>query len=167
MTISARYTNVGTPLTIQDSGGTVACTLSSLAAASGRIAARLDLGAWPRATTYRWSLETAWVSAPVAGESLDAYFGVWDNDTGPASPWGGLAATDSALTITARANLQCFGSVYAETAGTGLCRGGGLVDLMGRYVSFAFYNGSAAKALAAVGTTPTILRLTPVFDEQQ
>jgi hypothetical protein len=59
-------------------------------------------------------------------------------------------------------------STVAQTAGTGLMRGGrkGIV-IPYRYVSFAVYNASAAKAFAAVGTTPAALRLTPRYPQIQ
>lgn len=168
MTTSNLYLDGGgTRITIKDSGGTYVCTLSSLAAVSGRISDRVDLGAWPHAGWYRWGLETAWAANPVANETLDAYFSLWDNDAGPAAPWAGLGASDAALTATQRQNMKFLGSAVAETAGVGLCRGGGLAYLPARYVTFAFYNASAAKALAAVGTTPTIFSLTPIVSQQQ
>lgn len=159
--------NVGTAFTWRDSGGDYAITMSSLAAVSGRIGARGDLGAWPRAYRWRWYLETAWAANPVAGETLDFYLALWDTDT-PGSPWAQVAATDSALTVTQRANLWYIGSTTAETAGTGIMSTGGLIEnISTRYISPVLYNASAAKALAAVGTTPTILRITPLVDEIQ
>lgn len=166
MTASAIKENVGTALTWKDSGGDYAITMSSLAAVSGRIGARGDLGAWPRAPRWRWYLETAWAANPVANETLDFFLALWDTDA-PASPWAQVAATDSALTATQRQNLKFVGSAVAEAAGTGVCSGGGIIRIPARYISPVLYNASAAKALAAVGTTPTILRLTPLFDEAQ
>jgi len=159
--------NVGTAITWRDSGADYAITMSSLAAVTGRIGARGDLGAWPRALRWRWYLETAWAANPVAGEMLDFYLALWDTDT-PGSPWANVSASDSALTASQRGNLWYIGSVTAESAGTGLMATGGIIEnIPTRYISPVLYNASAAKALAAVGTTPTILRLTPLLDEIQ
>lgn len=167
MTTSAIKENVGTTLVWKDSGGDYVITMTSLAAVTGRIGARGDLGAWPRAPRWRWYLETAWAANPVANETLDFFLAGWDNDTGPASPWAQVSASDSALTATQRQNLRFVGSAVAETAGTGICSGGGIIRIPFRYISPVLYNASAAKALAAVATTPTLLRLTPLYDEAQ
>lgn len=160
--------NVGTTLTWKDSGGDYAITASSLAALAGRVGARGDLGAWPRASLWRWYLETAWVSNPIQNETLDFYLSCWDNDTGPANPWGQVGATDSALAAsTVRANLALIGSVTVEAATTNLYSAGGTIIIPARYISPVLFNASNGKALAAVGTTPTVLRLTPIFDEIQ
>lgn len=163
---SALKWNVGTALTWRDSGGDYLMTLTALAAQAGRIGARGDLGAWPHANTFRWYLETAWVSTPVQNETLDFYVAGWDTDT-PGSSWAQVGSGDAALVATQRANLRYVGSVTAETATTGVFSSGGIVTLPFRYVSPALWNNSAARALAAVGTTPTILRLTPTFPEAQ
>lgn len=168
MTTSNLYLDgSGTRITIRDSGGTKVCTFTGLAAGAGRISDQVDLGVWPHAGWYRWALETAWAANPVANETLDAYYSLWDNDTGPAASWANLGASDAALVATQRQNMNFMKPVVAETAGTALCRGGGLVYLPARYVTFGFWNSSAAKALAAVGTTPTIFSLTPIISQQQ
>jgi hypothetical protein len=158
----------GTPIIWKDSGGDYAITASSLGALAGRVGARGDLGVWPRATTYRWYLETAWVANPVANETLDFYLSLWDNDTGPANPWAQVGATDSALAAsTVRSNLLLVGSVTVEAATANLYSAGGVIVIPARYISPVLFNGSNGKALAAVGTTPTVLRLTPIYDEIQ
>lgn len=160
--------NVGTTLTWKDSGGDYGITLSSLANSAGRVGAQGDLGAWPRAMRWRWYCETKWAANPTAGASLDWYLAPWDNDTGPANPWAQVGSTDSALAaLTQRFNLWPIGSVVAETAGTGTFSKGGLIEnIPYRYISPVAVNVGGA-ALAAVGTFPTIFRLTPVLDEIQ
>lgn len=159
--------NVGTTLTWKDSGGDYVITASSLAAITGRGGAVGDLGAWPHARRFRWYLETAWVANPTAGQGLELWFALWDNDTGPAMPWGQVSAADAAVTLAQLQNCMPAGQVIAEAAATSLYSSGGVVDLPARYVTPILYNNSTTKALAAVGTTPTILRLTPIMDEIQ
>lgn len=166
MTTSAIKENVGTTLVWKDSGGDYVITMSGLLAVTGRVGARGDLGAWPRAPRWRWYVETAWAANPVANETLDFFIAGWDSDT-PANPWAQVGSGDGALVATQRQNLRFVGSVVAETAGTGIMSGGGIIRIPFRYISPVLYNASAAKALAVVGTTPTILRLTPLFDEAQ
>ena len=167
MAVSPIKLNVGTTLQWKDSGGDYGITMSSLAAVTGRIGARGDLGAWPRAYRWRWYCETRWVATPAQFDSLDFYVGFWDNDTGPANPWAQVAATDSALTATQRNNLRFVGSVVVEAASVGPFSAGGIFESNHRYISPVLYNNSATKALAASGTFATLLRLTPVFDEAQ
>lgn len=159
--------NVGTALVWRDSGGDYALTADGLAATAGRIGARGDLGAWPRAKWWRWYLETAWAATPTADQTLEFWIAPWDTDT-PAFPFAQVAATDSALaSVTVLKNCINVGSVIVQSASTAIMSSGGLIQLPYRYVSPILYNTSGTKALAAVGTTPTILRLTPVFDELQ
>lgn len=167
MTASAIKLNVGTTLQWKDSGGDYAITASSLAAVTGRIGAQGDLGAWPRAAAWRWYMEAQWVATPTADETLDLYAAFWDNDTGPAKPWAQVSASDSALTATQRKNLKYIGSIVVESAAVGPFSAGGVFLAPARYISPAIYNASAAKALAAVGTFPFLLRLTPIFPENQ
>lgn len=164
---SAIKLNVGATKVWKDSGGDYAITMSSLAAVTGRIGAQGDLGAWPRSPWIRWYAETAWVASPVAGETLDFHVAGWDNDTGPASPWAQVGASDAALVATQRQNLKFIGSVVAEAAAASLYSSGGWFFWPFRYITPVLYNASAAKALAVVGTTPTILRLTLFNNEAQ
>jgi hypothetical protein len=167
MTISNIFHDQGSTTTWRDSGGTYAITMDALAAGAGRVGARGDLGAWPHGILWRWYLETAWAANPVANETLDFFLALWDSDT-PASPWAQVASTDSALSSAAqRNNLRYVGSAVAQSAGTGVMSSGGVVLIPARYISPVLYNASAAKALAAVGTTPTILRITPLYPQAQ
>lgn len=167
MTTSAIKLNVGTTLVWQESGGDYGLTTSTpLAAVTGRIGARGDLGAWPRAVAWRWYLQSKWAATPTADETLDFYAAFWDNDTGPASAWAQVASTDSALTATQRKNLKYIGSVVVESAAVGPFSAGGVMLMPARYFSPVIYNASAAKALTSVAND-TFLRITPIYPEAQ
>jgi hypothetical protein len=170
MAVSALFGDVGTALTWRDSGGTYAATLTALATVAARVGARGDLGAWPHAITWRWYCETQWTSAPVTDGQLEIYLGGWDEDT-PASPVGQLPATDTgyaagAAGLSKRKNLTFLGGPIIETSAVGPFSAGGFVVLPYRYVSPMFYNNGSV-GLAAVGTFPTVFRLTPVYPEAQ
>lgn len=167
MVASAIKLNVGATLVWRPTTGDYTLNSSSLAAVTGRIGAVGDLGAWPRSPWLRWYSETAWLSAPVANETLDFHVAGWDNDTGPASPWAQVASTDSALTATQRQNMKYIGSVVAESAGTGIFSSGGWFFWPFRYLTPILYNASAAKALAGFGTQNTIIRITSFHNEAQ
>lgn len=166
--VNAVYFNQGTAKTWLDSGGDYAITASSLGIASGRVGARGDLGAWPHATLYRWYMEAQWAATPAALDRLELYLALWDNDTGPADPYGGVASTDSALTsVTQAYNMLFAGAIVCETAAVGPFGGGGIINIPARYVSPVVINRSATKALVASGTFPFALRLTPIYPEVQ
>lgn len=159
--------NVGTAITWRDSGGDYAITMDDLAAVTGRIGARGDLGAWPRAKRWRWYCEAAWVASPTVDQALEFYYAGWDTDT-PGSPWAQVSASDSALTVAQLKNCFFVGAVVVQAASTAIMSAGGIIEnIPFRYISPILYNNSSTKALADVATTPVILRLTPLLDEVQ
>lgn len=164
------YIEDGSTITWQDSSGTYTMTLQNLATVAGRVGARADLGAWPRPLVYRWYMETEWAVAPTADQALELYFGLWDNDTGPASPQGQLPSTDQgyaagAAGLSKRKNLILAGVVTAETAAVGPFSNSGLIALPARYVSPLVYNGGG-QALKNTANA-TFIRLTPVYSQTQ
>lgn len=160
----------GTPITWQDTGGTAVMTLQAMASTAGRVGARVDLGAWPRAIVYRWYLELEWAAAPTIDQTVELYFGLWDNDTGPANPQAQLPATDTpysagAAGLSKRKNLIYTGVVQAETAAVGPFSNSGIVRLPARYVSPLVYNGGTP-ALKNTSNA-SFLRLTPLYLQVQ
>lgn len=161
------WANVGDTITWRDTGGDYGMTLSSLATVAARVGARGDLGAWPHPVMWRWYCETQWTSAPTIDGMLEWYLFGWDNDTGPANPVGQVPATDTAYAagsagLSKRKNGLFLGGPIIETSAVGPFSAGGLITLPYRYVSPMAYNAGSV-ALAAVGTYPTIFRLTPIF----
>lgn len=161
------YVQRGTPLVIRDSGGDYVITASSLAAGAGRYCARMDLGALPHSAEFDWYMETAWATGGVVGEALELRKAEWDNDTGPASPWAQVGASDAAFTAGMRYNTGLIGPVYNGFGDTTVCSWGGRFICTKRYLTLAIWNGASVKALAAVGTTPTIIRITPFYPQLQ
>lgn len=156
---------LGTPITWAPSGGTGACTLTSLANGAGRNGVRLDLGAMilptARASWFRWYMSTKLLTGATLGNTIDLYFAGWSDDTTPAQPDGAHSGTDVAMgTVAAgldpRMNLKLAGSVVVDntTAGSTLTKSG-IIFLPYRYVAPTVYNGSAV-ALSATGTDHVI-----------
>ena len=165
--VSAIKLNQGTALTWKDSGGDYGITLSSLGNNAGRVGARGDLGAYPRAERWRWYAEAQWTATPTQYGALDFYAAFWDSDS-PANPWGQVGSTDSALAAaTVLNNLMLVGSVIVEAAAVGPFSAGGVFFAPARYISPVIYNNGAGVALSTSGTFPAFLRLTPIFDEAQ
>lgn len=161
------YNQIGTPLTVKDSGGSATATWSSLGNGNGRVAARLDIGGtYPHPRGFRWSLTSQWVATPTANKSLDLYVAAWDDDAGPSIDFGIVGNADAVLTVTKRFNLLYVGSLRVESAAVGPFTTGDKFDFPYRYGSFALYNDGGV-ALAAVGTYATILTITPIYDQIQ
>lgn len=163
--------NVGATLTWRDTGGDYAMTLSSRATVAAQVGARGDLGAWPHPVWWRWYCETQWTSAPTIDGMLEWYLFGWDNDTGPANPVGQVPATDTTYAagsagLSKRKSGIFLGGPIIETSAVGPFSAGGVIMLPYRYVSPMAYNAGSV-ALAAVGTFPTIFRLTPIFSAIQ
>lgn len=158
-------------ITWGDSGNTYTMTNSALATVAARVGARGDLGAYPRALAWRWYMETQWTSAPTADGTLDLYVGFWDNDTGPANPWAQLPATDTGYAaasagLSKRKSLKYLGSAVVETSAVGPFSAGGVFLAPARFITPMLYNAGSV-ALAAAGTFPTIIRMTPIYPESQ
>lgn len=168
--VSPIYGNVATTKTWADSGGDYTMTLSALATVAARVGARGDLGAWPKPVGFRWYMECEWASAPTIDGQLEVWLGGWDNDTGPALPWGQLPSTDTSYAAAAaglskRKNLIPLGGPIIETSAIGPFSAGGFVVFPFRHVSPLIYN-SGSVALAT-SSSKHFLRLTPVFAEAQ
>lgn len=160
----------GAAITWGDSGQTYAMTLQNLATVAGRVGARADLAAWPRAALWRWHLTIEWAVAPTIDQVVELWFGTWDNDTGPANPQGQLPATDTSYAAAAaglskRKNLRFGGAVVAETAAVGPFSNSGEIILPARYVSPFIYNGGG-QALKNTANA-CVLRLTPIYPQVQ
>ena len=164
------YIEDGTAITWGDSGTTYTMTLQNLATVAGRVGARADLGAWPRALMWRWYLELEFASAPTIDGTVELYFGGWDNDTGPASPHAQLPATDTGYAaasagLSKRKNLPLAGVVVAETAAVGPFSASWLIVLPYRYASPLIYNGASQNLKNTANSA--VLRITPVYPQVQ
>lgn len=164
------YSQIGSTITWQDSGGTYTMTLQNLATVAGRVGARADLGAWPRPLLWRWYMEIEWAVAPTIDQAVELWFAGWDNDTGPASPTGQVPATDTgyaaaAAGLSKRKNIIAAAPVTAETAAVGPFSAGGVIALPYRYVSPLVYNGGG-QALKNTANA-NFIRLSPFYPDIQ
>lgn len=167
MTTNAVYQKLGTQITFKESGGDVLWTPKNVANGAGRLSTRADLGAFPRATRYRWYAENQCQATPTAGALIRYYLAPWDDDSTPADPWGDVGASDAAFATEGDLrNLLFLGAVIADVATADVVfSGGGFVDLPYRYVSLVVWNASGA-ALTN-DAAEHYFRLTPIYDDIQ
>jgi hypothetical protein len=175
MTSNVLFT-VGTAKVWKSSGGDGVLTFTSVATAAGRQGDRVDLGAIlaagpaARAAWFRWYVTTKCQATGLAiGNTLDLYFGGWNDDATPAQPDAGgfLGASDAAYSTAAGLNnLKLAGSVIVDsTSGSTVLSKSGLVFLPYRYVAPVLWNGSGATASATA--TDTQVWLTPINPQAQ
>jgi hypothetical protein len=163
------YFLAGTPVVWRDTGGQ-AMSLSSLASANAREGVRYDWGAGAKPAFFRWTARTQFAVAPTIQTGLEIHFGLWDDESGVADAWGGLAGTDSAYTTAAgiakRESLTFAGIVHAETSAVGPFIKGGYLYQPARYMS-PFATNSSNQALASSGTYASLIRVTPYYAQVQ
>lgn len=150
----------GAPITFKAAGGTALLSAGALANGAGRLSARADLGATPRASRYGWRARVSTASAPsTLGDSLRLYFVPSDGTLTD----GALGAADAA--VSAETLLSNCGGAYPvladELSAAKEFIASGFVELADRYVSVAVWNG--------LGVTLDLceITLTPLFDEVQ
>ena len=152
----------GTALTWTSSGGDAAITLTSLANASARQGASLDLGA-TRARKYEVWVQIDPNVAPTDGATIDFYFmGSSDN-----ALWAGddTAPSDAAYTTTdLLRNMIHVGALICDNT-TSLQVQRFIVEDLPRYVAPVVFN-NCGQALTATGTDQ-IIKLYPIKDEIQ
>lgn len=166
----------GSRKTWQSSGGNGVLTFTSVANAAGRQGDRVDLGDLlladnaARASWFVWYVTTKMQAAGLTlGNTIDLYFGGWNDDATPGQPDAGgfLGASDAAFSTQAGLyNLKLAGSVIVDsiTGGTVLSKSG-LVFLPYRYVAPVLWNGSGATSSATA--TDTQVWLTPFNPQAQ
>jgi hypothetical protein len=169
------YFQAGSTKKWKSTGGDALFTFTSVASAAGRIGARLDLGdllaanSVARAGWYRWYVLTKLTSTtPVIGNTLDLYFGRWNDDATPGSGDGSafIGSSDAAFSTAAGLNnMKLAGSVVVDAVTTPVLSTSGLVFLPYRYVSPILWNGSGAAASSTA--TDHEIWLTPVYPQAQ
>ena len=169
---TAIYVNKGTTKSILSTGGDATMEFGSVANAAGRAGTRLDLGAYPRALTWRWFASIQLQATPTVGQSVDLWLVPHDDETTPGRWWGDFSnvtnyntagfafATENDLR-----NLLFMGSVIVDQAAATTFTGGGLVSIPTRYVTPVWWNRSGATANATNSNHSCYL--TPLYDESQ
>jgi hypothetical protein len=84
-------------ITWAPSGGTYGITLTSLANNAGRVGARGDLLAYPRAERYWCYMETKVQSGTTVGNLIKLVWSFWSDETTPADEDANVGAADAAL----------------------------------------------------------------------
>jgi len=166
----------GTTKVWKSSGGDGAITFTSVANAAGRQGDRVDLGdlliadTAARASWFIWYVTCKMqASGLTLGNTVDLYFGGWNDDAGSAQPdAGGFLGTADAAYNTAAGlyNLKLAGSVVVDsTSGSTVLSRSGLVFLPYRRVAPVLWNGSGATASSTA--TDTQIWLTPINPQAQ
>ena len=169
---SATYVNKGTAKSILSSAGDATMNFASIATGAGRAGTNLDLGAYPRALTWRWYAETQLQATPTIGQTVDLWLVPWDDDAGSARPWGDFTAVSGYSTAgfafsteNDLRNLLFMGSIVVDQAAATKFTGGGLVQIPTRYVTPVWWNRSAATSTSTA--SHHLAYLTPFYDEGQ
>ena len=139
-------TKVGSPITFQDSGGTVVLTLQNLGFGAGRVSATYDKGAGSKADWAHVHGVIQFETAPIAGEVVEVYVFSHDGTNVPAD----LGVADAAVTVANKRNNlpgPCI-AISAEAATADLdFEKQGFAYIPLRYVSVMVWNGSAGDNL--------------------
>ena len=139
-------TEVGSPITFQDSGGTVAITLQNLGFGSGWVSAAYDKGVGSKADWAHVHAVIQFETTAIAGEIVEVYVFSHDGTNVPAA----LGVANAAVTVAnKRFNLPgpCV-AIYAEAVTADLnYEKQGFAYVPMRYISVMVWNGSAGDNL--------------------
>lgn len=172
--VSKLYQAVETAKVFKNSGGDVAFNLKNLSNAAGRISTRLDLGAYPRATRYRFFAQAQWQATPTQYNLMQFGLVFWDDESTPGDASGGITqATDSGTrdgsTSIAQTDLiglyACPPIVVRAAAASTIFTAGGIVRIDTRYVSILGWNAGGSALVNTDGLS--FVRLTPLPFESQ
>ncbi len=157
------YVAEETPITFQDSGGTVVITLQNLAFGVGRISARRDRGTGSKAGRHKWKAKIQFETAPIIGEVVEIYLSESDGTYADGTP----GTADAALASDKRRNLKLIGRVIVDTISvTTDIVASGVFMLYERYYSIGIWNASAGDNLENTANA-SIITITPYPDEIQ
>lgn len=163
------YVNPETVKVFKNSGGDVTFTLTSVADAAGRISARLDLGAGPRARRYTVAIKTKWAATPTLKYAGRLYVVAWLGEGAtPDIGSGDFGSTDAAASDENQlVNLQQIETVVVDEAGTNPHQRvmEGSFEYVHRHISLLFWNAGGAALSSTAGDHE--IRLIPVPDEVQ
>lgn len=152
----------GTPITFQDSGGTVTFTLNSLANGAGRISAQADLGAAPRPYMYEIRVSAQFAAALAVGAEMRVYISTSDGTTPDAVKAGTADAAVAAET--SLNNAQFVGALIADgTTDNDKQQRSFRVPIYARYVQIALWN-AMGQALEPTATYASYATLTPLYE---
>lgn len=159
---------VGTAITFLSTGGTAVISFGGIATGAGRQSGRADFGAWPKAGWWRWYGETQMQATPTVGKAVSLFLAPWDNDTGPADPWGDLTGTVDAAFATKNdlLNLLKVGDIVcdAATANVKFIKGG-RIFIPTRYATLVMWNDMGATSHAT--SSNSLVRFMPMMPDVQ
>jgi len=151
----------GTPVTFQESGGTVTFTLSDgVAAGNGQVSNQWNRGTDSLPMTYQLDAVIRWADTATLGDVVRIY--LYSSDTTSAD----LTADGDVTPESKFGNFDLVGQVTCTVAANQSFYRSFLVQITGRYVNLGVWNASATKTLHATDNVSNIT-LTPVYPEIQ
>lgn len=161
MSTNAILSKMGTPVTFQESGGTVTFTLDDgVAAGNGHVSNQWDRGTGARATTYKLDAKIKWAATPTLGDVVRIY--ICDSETTAFD----LSGDGDVTPETKFGNFRFVGQVICSVANDQTFNFPADVEIVGRYVVLGVWNASATKTLNATDNACSIT-LTPCYPEIQ
>lgn len=165
--------NVGTTKSFLNTGGDAAFDFNGTTTGAGEGSARLDLGTYPRAAYWRWYAETKMQATPTLGQTVEIYFGLYDDESTPGRAWGDLtnvtnyssSATWNFATENDLRNLYPVGSIVCDNASASVFSAGGVILIPTRYVTLVWWNRMGATSSTTASEHK--FYLTPFIDELQ
>lgn len=161
MTTNLIYQKPETVVAFMNTGGDVTLTLKNLAAGAGRVSNQWARAAGSLPMRMKWEAAMSCGATVVVGAVYRIYMAVMT-----ATTYADYLADAAIATETMLSNFNLIGQVVCSivTSGT-VFYGSGVVEIPGRYINLAVWNGTAA-ILSNTDSTSWI-RLTPFPDEIQ
>lgn len=155
---------LGTPITFQDSGGTVTMTLQNMAPGVGRISPRYDRGTGAKAGWHEVRGIFQFETAPIIGEGVEIYIAQSDGTYAD----GVVGTIDAALTTGQMLNLGTAAVVVkAQTVNVATDNiASETIFIASRYFSVGVYNRSAGDNLENTANASRVI-VTPYVAEVQ
>jgi hypothetical protein len=150
-----------TPITFQDSGGTVDITLAGLATQGARISDRYDRGAGSKPRRYEWRFVCQWTNTPAQWGQVQLFL-VESDGTYADGNYGTSDAAVSPLPNT----VPFFGRTWVTnaTANSNFVTSG-VLQINDRYFSIIIYNAGSVAFRNTANINYFIL--TPIPEETQ
>lgn len=137
------FVNPESAITFGSNSDTVTFTPKNVANAAGRISAQHDRGSGAKAMRYRWEAFSKVGSDATLGLSIPIYIVTAHSSSSLIDD--GLGASDAALSATTQlSNSVCIGAIIVNgtAANVGPWYASGIIEILARYVSVAWWNAS-------------------------
>jgi hypothetical protein len=160
---------VGSIITLDQAGTSYTMSFApsgtGIASGAGRLSARVDLGAFPRAPLLAWRLTVKPTSTPTTGRVGRLWIFAAKNSTGAAGTDGYHTESDQAVSDEDRFRGGSVLRGQPADEGTVFVNSGVIAMPLARYAQFGFWNDFGV-ALSST-STDHLLELWPAYDQIQ